>query len=231
VRNILTPEMAASVFSLDWADERCKVANMTSMVTGLRAGELQGLRVFDLGDDCLLIRHSWNRIDKLKTTKNNSERVVEMPFSAILQSLKYIASLNPHGVSNDSFVFWASLSAKKPMEQKLFTSGLRKSLVASGLNKDAADKFTFHGWRHFFITYMRPKLEDKLLQSQTGHKTIPMLEHYLYRVIGIKYTKHNARFFPRFFQVNFHSACAICRLYLTIVSRKATALFSKLASN
>ncbi|MDR2941446.1 MAG: site-specific integrase [Treponema sp.] len=177
-RPILTPELATSIFSQEWADERSKVANMTAMVTGLRAGELQGLRVGDLGDGFLLVRHSWNRFDKLKPTKNNCERVVELPFPFVLQSLKYIASLNPHGTSDNSFVFWASLSADKPMEQKLFLSGLRNSLITAGLNETAARDFCFHSWRHFFTTYMRKKIEDKLLQSQTGHKTIPMLDRY-----------------------------------------------------
>jgi integrase len=177
-RLILTPQLASSVFNQKWADERSKVANMTAMVTGLRAGELQGLCMGDLGDDCLLVRHSWNRADKLKLTKNNTERVVELPFPSVLRSLRYIASLNPHGVGKDSWVFWSSLSVNKPMEQRLFLHGLRDSLIASGLNETAANGFSFHGWRHFFTTYMRDKIEDKLLQSQTGHKTIPMLDRY-----------------------------------------------------
>ena len=177
-RAILTPQLAASVFSQEWADERCKVANMTAMVTGLRAGELQGLRFGDIGNDCLMVRHSWNYYDKLKTTKNNEERIVELPFPLVLRSLRYIASLNPHGVSEESYVFWAGKSSKKPMEQNLFLAGLRESLKASGLSEAAVKGFTFHGWRHFYTTYMRKKVEDKLLQSQTGHKALPMLDHY-----------------------------------------------------
>jgi len=177
-RKILTPELAASIFNQEWPDERCKLANMTAMVTGLRAGELQGLLYEDLSDGCLLVRHSWNCIDKLKVPKTNSERVVELPFPFVLDSLKYMASLNPHGVGNKSYVFWSSHSANKPMEQKLFITGLRNSIVASGLSEAAAKGFTFHSWRHFFTSYMRKKIEDKLLQSQTGHKTIPMLERY-----------------------------------------------------
>ena len=177
-RAILTPQLAASIFAQEWADERSKVANMTAMVTGLRAGELQGLCVGDLGDDCLLVRRSWNRTDKLKPTKNNTERAVELPFPSVLRSLRYIASLNPHGYSKDSWVFWSSLSANKPMEQRLFLHGLRDSLKASGVSEAAANGFSFHGWRHFFTTYMRKKVDDKLLQSQTGHKTIPMLNRY-----------------------------------------------------
>ena len=177
-RMILTPQQATAIFAQKWPDERSKVANMTAMVTGLRAGELQGLLVSDLGESCLLVRHSWNFCDKLKTTKNNTERIVELPFPSVLQSLNNIASLNPHGFGQDSFVFWSSLSANKPMEQKLFIKGLRNSLVASGLSEAAARGFSFHGWRHFFTTYMRTKIKDKLLQSQTGHKTISMLERY-----------------------------------------------------
>jgi len=177
-RSILTPQLAASVFSQDWPDERSKIANITAMVTGLRAGELQGLRIGDLGDGCLLVRHSWNPIDKLKPTKNNEGRIVELPFPSVLQSLRYIASLNPHGVSDESYVFWASLTANKPMEQRLFLHGLRDSLKASGVSADVAQGFSFHSWRHFFTTYMRDKIEDKLLQSQTGHKTHSMLDRY-----------------------------------------------------
>ena len=37
---------------------------------------------------------------------------------------------------------------------------------------------TFHAWRHFYATYMSDKVNQKALQSQTGHKTQIMLEHY-----------------------------------------------------
>jgi integrase len=182
-RLILSPQQAASVFALEWEDRRAYVANMTAMVTGLRAGELQGLQSRDLGDDYLMVRHSWNRIDKLKTTKTNTERKVELPFPFVLQSLRYVASLNPHGTSPDSFVFWSSLSPNKPMEQRRFIMGLRDSLMSAGLSEAAAHEYSFHGWRHFFTTYMRPKLEDKLLRSQTGHKSEKMLNRYSNHVI------------------------------------------------
>jgi hypothetical protein len=106
-RKILTPQEAAAVFSVHWEDERAMAANMTAMVTGLRAGELQGLLAGDLGDDSLIVRHSWNRLDKLKTTKTNTERVVELPFPSVMRLLRDVASLNPHGTSSDSFVFWS----------------------------------------------------------------------------------------------------------------------------
>ena len=36
----------------------------------------------------------------------------------------------------------------------------------------------FHGWRHFYTSYMVKGLDKKLLKSQTGHRTDDMLAHY-----------------------------------------------------
>jgi integrase len=177
-RKILTPQEAAALFSAPWEDGRAMAANMTAMVTGLRAGELLGLLAGDLGEDSLMVRHSWNWYDKLKTTKTNTERVVELPFPSVMSLLREVASLNPHGSGPDSFVFWSSRSAKKPIDACLFVSGLRSALAATGFSEEEARGYCFHAWRHFFTAYMRPRLADKLLQTQTGHKTAAMVDHY-----------------------------------------------------
>jgi integrase len=70
------------------------------------------------------------------------------------------------------------VSPDKPIEEKLFIRDLRRALVKTGMNKEAAKAYCFHGWRHTYSTYMREQINDKLLQSQTGHKTISMLDHY-----------------------------------------------------
>jgi len=184
-RQILTPELAAAVFRVPWNDERARLANMLAMVTGLRAGEIQGLRVQDLGKDCLYIRHSWNFMDGLKTTKNNECRIVELPFPSIVQDLLDLAASNPHGVGMDSFVFWAEKLPDKPMEAEIFLRDLRAALVKAGMSKESARVYTFHQWRHYFTAYMRERVNEKLLQSQTGHKTLAMLDHYSdHRIAG-----------------------------------------------
>ena len=78
----------------------------------------------------------------------------------------------------DSFVFWAEKSPFKPMEGHLFFKGLRKALIIVGMSKESASSYVFHGWRHYFTSYMINKLEKKLLKSQTGHKTDAMLNLY-----------------------------------------------------
>jgi integrase len=184
-RQILTPELAKALFKVQWKDERSRLANMLAMVTGMRAGEIQGLQIQDLGQDCLYVRHSWNFQDGLKTTKNNEVRTVELPFPGLMRELIEMAKSNPHGHNMDSFVFWAEKLPDKPMEQDIFRRDLKEALIKINLTYEAIKDYTFHSWRHYFTAYMRPKLDEKILQSQTGHKTLVMLEHYAgHRIAG-----------------------------------------------
>jgi len=85
----------------------------------------------------------------------------------------------------DSFVFWAEKTSDKPIEQDIFRRDLKDALIKIGLNKEEAKNYIFHGWRHYFTAYMRPRIDEKILQSQTGHKTLAMLEHYAgHRIAG-----------------------------------------------
>jgi integrase len=177
-RNILTPELAQALFSNSWTDNRVKMANLLSAVTGLRAGEVLALRVKDLGRDCLYISSSWNVRDRLKTTKTNEERVVQLPYPGVVDLLMNLAKDNPHGHGLETFIFWAVKSPEKPMEHSLLNRGLRLALQNLGLGEAAAAGYSFHGWRHFFTSFMIDKLSDRLLKSQTGHKTDSMLRHY-----------------------------------------------------
>jgi integrase len=186
-RQILTPEIVKALFTKTWIDDRARLANMLAMVTGMRAGEIQGLRVQDMGSDCLYIRHSWNYQDGLKPPKNNKPRTVELPFPSLIRELMDLASRNPHGFSMDSYVFWSRAMAEKPMESPLFLESLRDALIKTGISENEAAKFTFHGWRHYFTAYMKDKVNEKLLQSQTGHKSLTMLNHYSeHRIVGDK---------------------------------------------
>ena len=86
-RQILSPDQAKILFTINWKNERSRLANMLAIVTGMRAEEIQGLRIQDFGKDCLYVRHSWNFQDGLKTTKNNESRIVELPFPGLVNEL------------------------------------------------------------------------------------------------------------------------------------------------
>lgn len=174
-REILTPELAMAVFQRPWKNQTSKLANLLAMCTGLRAGEIQGLRKQDLGKNCLYIRHAWNFDDGLKAPKNNEERIAEIVFPELMGALIDQANTNPYGEGLDGYVFWASIPGK-PMESKKWLSDLRE--VCKDIGITDTSWVTFHAWRHFFATYMHGKVEDKVLQMATGHKTNIMLQHY-----------------------------------------------------
>jgi integrase len=177
-RDILTPNVAAALFRTVWQDERAKLANMLASVTGMRRGEIKALRYKDIGPDCLYVCGSWNDLDKLKLPKNNKIRTVEIPFPHLINSLIEQAQRNPWGVTPDSFVFWSDIKPDVPMWGAPFVEGLREALIQIGFTESEAKKYMFHGWRHFFTSYMIRKLDKKLLKSQTGHLTDEMLAHY-----------------------------------------------------
>lgn len=177
-RNILTPSAAAAAFRVEWKNERAMLGNMLSSVTGMRCGEIQGLRFQDLGPDCLYVSSSWNKEDDLKTTKNNEKRTVEVNFPWLMYMLFELAKKNPWGVSPEGYVFWSELKSDIPMHGTVFLDNLRKALVKIGYTEEQAAGYMFHGWRHFYTSYMARKLEKKLVMSQTGHKTDDMYNLY-----------------------------------------------------
>lgn len=177
-RKILTLEVAELLFSTKWKDERSQTANLIAMLTGMRAGEILGLRKQDLGDGVIYVNHSWNRKEGLKTPKNGDARRVYFPFPVITQKLLWYVSLNPLGDNMDSFVFWAEVKPTQPMDIKKLPMALHDQLMKIGFTKEEAKQYCFHSWRHFYAAYMSDNVNQRALQSQTGHKTIEMLEHY-----------------------------------------------------
>lgn len=176
-RQILSPEIVQALFSFVWEDERAMLANALAMCTGMRANEIESLQLRDLGENCIYLKHSWNAKDGLKSTKNGENRIVFVPFPNIINALKRLAETNPYNNGLDAFIFYATIP-NKPLENRIFLKGLRKSLIKIGMKEENAKQYTFHAWRHYFSVYMKDRVNDRILQLQTGHKEIEMLEHY-----------------------------------------------------
>ena len=93
-----------------------------------------------------------------------------------MDELRKLAICNPHE-GGAGFIFWGKL-ADKPIDCNVFRKFFRRALVEAGMNPADAKGMTFHAWRHFYTTYMADKVNQRALQSQTGHKSQIMLEHY-----------------------------------------------------
>lgn len=176
-RKIVPFRTADAIFRTEWPDRRAELANMLAMVTGLRSGEIRALRVRDIGRNCLYVNHAWNRVDGLKCPKNGSARTARLPFPSLMRALRSLGESNPHRQGRDGFVFW-SPDPRRPVREQAFIGGLRRALHDTGMSDADARKYTFHGWRHFFTAYMNERVDQKILQKQTGHRTLAMLEHY-----------------------------------------------------
>ncbi len=125
----------------------------------------------------LYIRLSWNLDDGLKCVKNKENRTVQVPFPQLITALKELAETNPFNEGADGYVFYATI-ADKPIEGKSLLKELRDVLQKIGLSAEESKKYTFHGRRHFYVKYMKNKIDNEMLQRQVGHKTLSMLEHY-----------------------------------------------------
>ena len=177
-KKILTKETAELLFSTHWEDEKAELANLVAMLTGMRAGEILAIRKQDIGKDCIYVNHSWNKKEGLKTPKNGDTRIVYFPFPSIIQSMLKLVADNPLGNKLDSFVFWGAIKPEHPMDIKKLRVSLHKQLLKIGFSKKEVTDYCFHSWRHFYTAYMSDRINQRALQSQTGHKTLVMLEHY-----------------------------------------------------
>jgi integrase len=191
IRGILTPEEATALFSLEWSDERVKLANLLAMTTGLRAGEIIALRREDIAEAWLCVRHSYSRRDLLKTTKTGAERRVPL-LPSIRTELLALADRSPWGA--DGFIFYGEESADIPMSQNLLLYGLQDALLRLSLgdmystatdeerNKAGAAwkarNVVFHSWRHFYASRMADHLDARKIMLATGHKTESVFDAY-----------------------------------------------------
>ncbi len=170
---ILTNQMAELLFSHPWRHRKAMLANKLAMLTGLRAGEIQALRRWDIGEDFIQVCHSWNSMDGLKAPKNGSQRRVYLPFPGFLAELKSLAS------SDDGFIF-NQRNRNRPMDAKCWLRELRRELMLLGCEEALVQRIRFHSWRHYYTTHLRAsgQLPPHLIQRLTGHRSASMLNHY-----------------------------------------------------
>lgn len=181
-RVILTKEQVRAVFAVEWIDERMKLANLLALMTGLRLGEIRALQKGDLGENCIYVRHSWNEQEGLKCTKNRENRAVYCPH-VMTSLLLAFAERNPLGAQMDSFVFFGDFNPTRPVCSDYFIRGLKDALLKIGMSKEQAKEIKFHAWRHLYSSLMADRLPFRILQTQTGHKTLAMAEHYANHIL------------------------------------------------
>jgi integrase len=203
-RGILTPDEASALFRLKWSDNRCFLANLVAMVTGLRAAEIVALHMDHIGEKYLYVEFSYSKNDGLKSTKTEEPRMVPIVLQ-IRNALIQLGNSNPH---HDGYIFYSD-TCGIPMSTDKLAVGLKNMLIKlrirgrippraneateneikerkeiiRKLKADAKDYWTkrnvvFHSWRHFYSARMADKLDARKVMLATGHKTESVFQGY-----------------------------------------------------
>lgn len=176
-KEILRPDFVSKVFSVGWGNEMSRLANLLAMYTGMRADEVQALRVCDIHENYIWISHGWDDYLGLKTPKNGEERPA--PISKELrEALLHMVEFNPRYSidKEDSFIFFGK-NPVKPVCQRLFNKYLHRALEECGYPNPK--KIGFHCWRHGFCTETKTLVnDDRMIRQVSVHKTQAVFEHY-----------------------------------------------------
>lgn len=177
-RGVYLPHEIRALFNLEWADRRCYVANKLAAATGMRAGEITGLRENDVHPEYIVVEHTWSPRFGLGPTKTGRPRIVPIP-SLIAGELAQLIAENPRQGEN-RFVFY-SVHLDKPMDQREATEALYTVLQGIGIDETArkARGLDFHAWRHTFNSLLIDRrIPLQAVQSVTGHLTPEMTQRY-----------------------------------------------------
>lgn len=175
-KGIPTDEEMRRLVELPDLDARVRCALFLGAFSGLRLGEVLALRREDIGQDRILVRHSWGKEEGLKSTKTGQcrESVLLPPVRAALLEL---SDANPHGP--EGFLMYGKI-ADKPLDFRALERGFYKALEEIGIDERqrVLRGITFHSLRHWFNSRMRSLIPDSKLRLLTGHATEAMTDHY-----------------------------------------------------
>jgi integrase len=182
-RDVLTVEEAEKMFSLPWKDKRAYVGNLLAITTGLRIGEIRGLRRNDIdqASNNLFVCHSWCAVEKLKpTTKNGESRIVPI-FSEVKDMLNELLNESPHRNEENPFIFYSNGSASILTDRAIFIDGFKEAIEKIGIDKKR--NIVFHSHRHFYATRMVDQMTAEEVSRITGHKSKDAFDKYADHIV------------------------------------------------
>jgi integrase len=179
-KGILTRKELQELFSEEnrasiWPEKIFFIFNYLAASTGLRLGEILALKPQDLTNDYLIITHSFNPDDGLKSTKNGKSRVVPLDKKneTLLKDLC-------HGKREDDFIFSAN-NGKSPFCHRTIYKSYKKALELIGITKEERKQrnITFHSYRHGVNTMLLESgNQPETVRLLLGHSNPSMTAHY-----------------------------------------------------
>lgn len=184
-RDIFTSKELDTLCHSVWKDERAHMMFLLSRYTGMRNGELRGLRIKSIKPDYIDIQNGYNSTDGLKSTKNGNSRKFPI-FKELYQKLKMYISLLPSEKMQrpDSFVFPSFSKEGVPVGACFASYMLNEQMKKLRIPKERSDggiivTRTFHSLRHCMDTYLtcNTKMGLTSISHLMGHSP-QMVQHY-----------------------------------------------------
>ena len=161
------------------------IVYLLALNTGLRAGEIWGLKPIDIDEETLFIRRQFNKLtqdfDILKGKANSRNgklsRRVPCPEELKIELIDWIRKNN---IGNHQTIF--SNDKGSPIDHDNF----RNRIFLKDLNSWDGTAIRFHDLRHTAITQMIANgIDIKTVQSIAGHEDIKTTMNYVH-VVGSK---------------------------------------------
>jgi integrase len=153
--------------------ELARMANFLAACTGMRIGEVLGLRGEFVFADFIRVQGQYGQYGYGPTKTRTSRNIPLTP--AIMDGLRRLAEINGNG-----YLFSADGGAK-PITRYYFNKYLASALEGIGIDAEEKKRrnLTPHAWRYFLNTNLRVRgVADAKVQSITGHKSQSMTERY-----------------------------------------------------
>lgn len=176
-RGIMSLEDAARFFK-GWGDVFHRTLNLTAAYSGLRLGEIRALlpehlELQTIGAVLVPVIHvieNYVTGDGRKHPKYDSRRDVPIP-EFVYNALQDQIKSNPWGGGP---IFW-STKRDIPVSTRAVGEAFRGRKKAL---KITSDKIVFHSWRHWYNSYMRSTLDDRVLRELTRHRSDELTDRY-----------------------------------------------------
>jgi integrase len=153
--------------------ELARMANFLAACTGMRIGEVLGLRGEFVFADFIRVQGQYGASGYGPTKTRTSRNIPLTP--AIMDGLRRLVEINGSG-----FLFSTDGGAK-PITRYYFNKYLSTALEEIGIDEAEQKRrnLTPHAWRYFLNTNLRAGgVADAKVQSITGHKSQSMTERY-----------------------------------------------------
>jgi integrase len=177
VIEILTPEEEQKLFPADWRRiwvlPQFYVLNRLASISGMRHGELLGLRGAFVHENYIDVCAQYTRFG-YQDVKTHKPKNIPIP-EKMYEELKTLTALN-----GDGYLFSRD-GGKRPIHRNYVYKALYQALDRIGINEEERKRrnLSMHGWRHFFSTELEmADIPDSRAREVTGHSSRKTRKRY-----------------------------------------------------